>query len=249
MTAARTVPTNQLLNLYFGFRNLYFKVTYNHILKYLTDRLVRLAEGGKRSAYTSTLSQVHSHDILSVINGCREETIIFEDSGAPTPRALGQPGSHQPRNSVPSEVGYDTPVQDSRQTDRPTGTNLVDDTAPTIPAVITCPPVPEEILVTLSHLMVNAMYKNLCTIYSSRHTGTIPDLLQPNVDEVCAILQNFGSTYYNCAGWQNDPSLNPILFDPTFLLTLLHGVTRVRTRNYVRELEATYGNVTRHSTP
>jgi hypothetical protein len=107
--------------------------------------------------------------------------------------------------------------------------------------MITCPPVPEAILVTLSLTMVNAMYKNLCTIRLD--SGTIPELLRPNADEVYAILQNFGRTYYDCAGWQNDPSLNPLLFDPTFLKNVLHRVTRVRSRNYLRELETPSGNL------
>jgi hypothetical protein len=93
------------------------------------------------------------------------------------------------------------------------------------------------------------MYKNLCAIYSSRHSGTVTELLRPNADEVYAILQHFGRTYYDCAGWQNDPSLNPLLFDTTFLQTLLHRVTRVRSRNYVRELEASSATVTQHSRP
>jgi hypothetical protein len=90
--------------------------------------------------------------------------------------------------------------------------------------------------------MVNAMYKNICTIFSSQSSGTIPELLRPNADELYAILQNFCQTYYDCVGWQNDPSLNPLLFDTKFLETLLHRVTRVRSRNYLRELETSSGN-------
>jgi hypothetical protein len=66
VSAARTVDTHNIISLYTGFRNLYFRTSYNHILKYLTDRILRLAEGDTRSAYTSTLSQVHSNDLLSV---------------------------------------------------------------------------------------------------------------------------------------------------------------------------------------
>jgi hypothetical protein len=61
------------------------------------------------------------------------------------------------------------------------------------------------------------------------------------------MLQIFGCTYYDFAGWQNYPSLNPLLFDPTFIQTLLHRVTRIRSRNYLRELEATPGIIAGYS--
>jgi hypothetical protein len=106
---------------------------------------------------------------------------------------------------VPTEVSYDTPIRDNRLSAPVQGTNADHQPFHNIPATITCPQVPVEILVTLHPAMVNAMYKNLSAIYSSPHHGTIPELLRANADEVYAILQNFGRTYYDCAGWQNDP--------------------------------------------
>jgi hypothetical protein len=138
VNAAATIPTHQILSLFLGFRNLYFRTAYNHILKYL------------RSTYTSTLSQAHSHDILSVLDDRREETITF-DTADTSPRAPGQRGTHPHQTSVPTKVSYDTPIRDNWQHDRPTDT---------IPTVITCPQVPEEILVTLIPTMVNDLYKN-----------------------------------------------------------------------------------------
>jgi hypothetical protein len=190
---------------------------------------VRLAAGHTRPLYPRPTVM-----ISSVLANRREETIIFEPSDT-SPRGPGKRGTYPPLISVPTEFSYDTPIRDNWQNDCPTDT---------IPTVITFPQVPEEILVTLSPTMVNAMYKNLCAIYSSRHSGTIPELLRPNADKVYAILQNFGCTVYDCAGWQHDPSLDPLLFDTTFLQTLLHRVTRVRSRKYVRELEASSANAT-----
>jgi hypothetical protein len=246
VSTASVVATHNILSLYSGFRNLHFRTSYNQVLKYLVDRLVRLSEGDSHSAYTSTLSQVPSNDILSVLDARREEIIVFEDTGAMTP----QPGRTPQRTTgVPTEVSYDTPIRGNRQLGHAASTTGDHTNNHGIPTMITCPPLPEKVLVTLSPPMVNAMYKNLCAIYSSRHSGTIPELLRPNADEVYAILQNFGRTYYDCAGWQNDPSLSPLLFDPTFLTTLLHRVTRVRSPNYVRELEASSGNMARDSRP
>jgi hypothetical protein len=37
VNAAATIPTHQILSLFLGFRNLYFRTAYNHVLRYLTD--------------------------------------------------------------------------------------------------------------------------------------------------------------------------------------------------------------------
>jgi hypothetical protein len=146
VSAAGTIPTHNILSLYLGFRNLFFRTSYSHILKYLADRLVRLAEGDSRSAYTSTLSQVHNNDIISVLDDRWEETIIFEDSGGTSPL---QRGTQQPAHGVPTEVSYDTPIRASRQNDHTPSATAVEPTNHPIPTIITCPPVPEVILVTL----------------------------------------------------------------------------------------------------
>jgi hypothetical protein len=166
VSAARTVDTHNIISLYTGFRNLYFQTSYRHILKYLTDRVLRLADGDTRSAYTSTLSQVQSNDVLSVLDDRREETIVFENT------SVGATPPH--RNGVPTEVSYDIPIRDNRISAPVQSTNAEHQPYHNIPATITCPQVPDEILVTLSPAMVNAMYKNLCAIYSSRYSGTIP---------------------------------------------------------------------------
>jgi hypothetical protein len=89
VNTAASILTHQILSLFLGFRNLYFRTAYNHILTYLTDRLVQLAAGDSRSTHTSTLSQAHSHDILSVVVDRREETITFDTTDT-SPRAPGQ---------------------------------------------------------------------------------------------------------------------------------------------------------------
>jgi hypothetical protein len=150
VNAAATIPTLQILSLFSGFRDLYFRTAYNHVLRYLRDRLVRLAAGDSRSTYTSTLSQAHSHDILSVLDDRQEDTITFDTSDK-SHRARWQRGTYPPQNSEPTKVSFDTPIRDDQQNDS---------TTDTIPTVISFPQVPEEILLTLSPTMVNAMYKN-----------------------------------------------------------------------------------------
>jgi hypothetical protein len=81
VSAARTTQIHHILSLYTGFRNLYFRTSYRHILKYLTERVASAAEGDTRSAYTSTMSQAPSTDVISVLDERREETVVFEQTG------------------------------------------------------------------------------------------------------------------------------------------------------------------------
>jgi hypothetical protein len=106
-------------------------------------------------------------------------------------------------------------------------TDVLEDDAST---GITTVPVDIEAIRVLTETKHNIIYDNVQHIYMSKESCTLnmKNLPDKEADEVYALIGGYGSNYINCYGWQNDPNMNPLIFDKQFLIDLFKKLSVCR---------------------